>query len=81
MYYIQTKARKNSRTYGKTVAQFETLTELMRALSDEDIAGARKPYVFTCIQLPYDRIITQTVTVAGTEITCSPAKAWDAIAS
>lgn len=81
MYYIQGKARRNSKTYGKFIAKYETLEELMSSLTDEEIAGATSPYFFTHIQLPNERVITQTILVGGQEVTCSPTKAWEAISA
>lgn len=81
MYYIQGKARRNSRTYGKLISKHETLEELMGALTGEEIAGATKPYIFSYIQLPNERVITQNVLVGGSEIPVSPQKAWEAISA
>lgn len=79
MYYIQGKARKNSKTYGKFIAKYETLEEVMSSLTPHEIEAAASPYLFTHIQLPNERVITQTVPVGGRELTCTPQKLWDTI--
>lgn len=79
MYHIQGKKRANSRTYGKFIASYDTEKEILAALTPEEIRGATSPYVFTHIQLPAERVITQTVQVGDRDIVCSPSKLWDEI--
>ncbi len=81
MYHLQGKARRNSKTYGKFLGSYATIEETLAVLTPEEIKGARSPYVFTHIQLPTEKVITQTVTMGSDqrEITCTPQKLWDAI--
>lgn len=72
MYYIQTKPRKNSRKYSKTIAKFMNIEEVPQYIKDNNLSVLPKPYFFTHIPLSDGSIITQTVGVY--ETVCSPMK-------
>ena len=79
MYYIQKKARVNSRRYGKTVAQLPEIADVISYLKENNIQFAGTPYIFTHINLSDGSIITQDVLVGGNKLITSPQKLADAL--
>jgi len=74
MYHIQVKPRKNSKKYSKTIADLKDEQEVLNYLEDNNLYYLSTPYFFTHIRLSNETIITQTATVAGQELPCSPIK-------
>ena len=74
MYYIQKKARVNSRRYGKTVAQLPEIADVISYLKENNIQ-----YIFTHINLSDGSIITQDVLVGGNKLIKSPQKLAEAL--
>ena len=74
MYYIKTRAKKNSKTFGKIIVSFETEQEVLNYLEVKGVYFESTPYIFTHINLTDGTIITQTMKVGqdNTEIICSP---------
>ena len=75
MYYIQKKARKNSRSFSKTIKEMETIKEVLEYIKENNLTVTEYPYMFTHIPLSDDTIITQTVM----NLNCSPVKLREAI--
>ena len=75
MYYIQKKARKNSRSFSKTIKEMETIKEVLEYIKENNLTVTEYPYMFTYIPLSDDTIITQTVM----NLNCSPVKLREAI--
>lgn len=79
MYTIKTKARRNSRTYGKIVAAIPDIAGVRAFLAANDLYVTNRPYFFTHLGLSDGSIIVQTVSVGGKELTCSPTKLAEAL--
>jgi hypothetical protein len=73
MYNHQTKKRKNSRNYDKTIASFETEKEVKKYLEKNNLSYAGSPYIFTHIKLNDGSILT----CSYNGIICSPEKLRD----
>ena len=71
MYSIQGKLRKNSRTYNKTIQQFETEEEVLEYLKRNNLINITKPYIFTHLKIEDNN---QIITQSCQGIICSPQK-------
>lgn len=75
MYYIKAKARKNSKTYSKTLAKLATIDDTIAYLAKNSLSITDKPYIFTHLGLSDGTILTQGVDMGcGLEVPCSPTK-------
>lgn len=79
MYYIQAKARSNSKKFSKTITSFQDddFENISNYIHDTDSYILPKPYIFTHIPLSNGQIITQAIKCGDSEITCSPTKLYD----
>jgi len=68
MYAIQTKNRKNSRHYDKTIFTCETESQIKEYLNANNLIITGKPYIFTHLNLSDGSIIT----CSYNGIICSP---------
>jgi len=60
MYHIEAKLRKNSKRYTRH-SHMETIDEVIKYLSQNNIKATGTPYIFTHINLDNGNIITQDV--------------------